>query len=318
MQATAERTCQSLGALQAGQEKIIGRPEVVQGKLLEQLTQVTGHPKDAPAEASRPTLDAGRRTTEVYELLEMILLKVPRKTVLFSQRVSVCFRNVIITSLRLRSKLFFVPQRIASTSDAILLNPLIMQKFVLARLTLYFDMKMDRLVYGYRPGLQRIYCHFLMQSYDSGTGHTGIYSVFRSEIPEFLESAEDSIRRCSNPEEGPMIPTSLDSEEPSRTVQDLEEGSWKDMYLWQPCCALNWTFSIHIGRLYRSFYWIVKGDQNLDKLLATLPEMPSEAVGHNFTFTDPKVPVAFLVHEAGQYPSWSWKGEPREDTGATA
>ncbi|KAK5683581.1 hypothetical protein LTS10_005114 [Elasticomyces elasticus] len=55
------------------------------------------------------TSSAGRRLTDTYELLEMILLNLPMDTLLFSQRVSRNFCSVIANSKVLQQKLFFAP-----------------------------------------------------------------------------------------------------------------------------------------------------------------------------------------------------------------
>ncbi|KAK4952802.1 hypothetical protein LTR10_009610 [Elasticomyces elasticus] len=52
------------------------------------------------------TSSAGRRLTDTYELLEMILLNLPMDTLLFSQRVSRNFCSMIANSKVLQQKLF--------------------------------------------------------------------------------------------------------------------------------------------------------------------------------------------------------------------
>ena len=82
-------------------------------------------------------LDAGTRLTATFELLEQVLLHVPMETVLFSQRVSQCFRSTIKNSRALQQKLFLAPVSAKHTNDMPQLNPLLTKISVASRLPLF-------------------------------------------------------------------------------------------------------------------------------------------------------------------------------------
>ncbi|KAK5746906.1 hypothetical protein LTR17_000537 [Elasticomyces elasticus] len=91
-----------------------------------------------PSLGTRPTLDAGQRLTNTYELLEQILLHTDMATVFFAQRVNTSFQDTINNSRVLQQKLFFAPLPANGSYQEAQLNPLLVKKEVLERLPFFY------------------------------------------------------------------------------------------------------------------------------------------------------------------------------------
>ncbi|KAK5713961.1 hypothetical protein LTR15_010867 [Elasticomyces elasticus] len=91
------------------------------------------------------TASAGRRLTNTYELLEMILLNLPMDTLLFSQRVNRNFCSIIANSKTLQQKLFFAPLPEGSPDQEYRVNPILSR---VSQLPLYYCPAAERLRYS--------------------------------------------------------------------------------------------------------------------------------------------------------------------------
>ncbi|KAK4896102.1 hypothetical protein LTR27_005959 [Elasticomyces elasticus] len=98
---------------------------------------------------------AGRRLTDTYELLEMILLNLPMDTLLFSQRVSRNFCSTVATSKALQQRLFFAPLPGDVPDRPLLINPLLSK---VVELPLYYCPFTKRVRFTDRAGRQVVRC----------------------------------------------------------------------------------------------------------------------------------------------------------------
>jgi hypothetical protein len=206
-------------------------------------------------------MDAGARLTTSYDLLEMILLELPSFTLLFAKRVSRFFRFVITTSKKIQAKLFLVSSPDTLDPAATIVNTLITQPTILASLPIWFDPQERRLAYCHRTGRQRVYCRAVTVQVEEEGG-----------VPFLRMELTHNIM--------------LDAHEDWKT-RVLQAGSWKEMYLSQPCRRLEWYIirkpdaAFGMSRASRrnterredeSYYGIVHGKRNLDSLLDGLAE----------------------------------------------
>ncbi|KAK5683580.1 hypothetical protein LTS10_005113 [Elasticomyces elasticus] len=101
------------------------------------------------------TLSAGKRLTDTYELLEMILLYLPEEALLCTaQRVSKHFRDTIEHSKPLQQKLFFAPLTGAMDLDRpVQINPLLSK---VSELPLYYCPASQRLRWRSGPNRHQI------------------------------------------------------------------------------------------------------------------------------------------------------------------
>lgn len=232
-----------------------------------------------PAPVAQPShkssMDAGPRLIGTYDLLEMILEEVPNDTILSAQRVTQQFRYVITTSARLQSKLFFHQGSSDPDPSVTTLNPLVSQANILASLPIWFDPEIPRLAYCSRPGRKRLYCRKLSVRVDEDGGAPFIR----------LELTYD---RPNDPE-----PEYSLAQNDNQKLRLLEKGTWKEMYLSQPCREIRWYARVPsndnasaIARRTRvqsqgitwSFYGRVEGKGNLDGLLEELADSAAIAV----------------------------------------
>ncbi|KAK5746935.1 hypothetical protein LTR17_000566 [Elasticomyces elasticus] len=97
------------------------------------------------------TSNAGTRLTNTYELLEMILLRLPVDTLLLSQRVNKQFQSTIANSKPLQQKLFFAPLPTSAVYREPRVNPMFSRLSLCAALPLYYCTQKRRLRYHDAP-----------------------------------------------------------------------------------------------------------------------------------------------------------------------
>ncbi|KAK3653082.1 hypothetical protein LTR22_011320 [Elasticomyces elasticus] len=179
----------------------------------------TQHPSPSSA-VSIEQSDAGRRLTNTYELLEMILLhqELPMETVFWSQGVNRQFRDTIATSKHLQQKLFLLPDRDPErVSDLPMVNPLFTKQSVVGRLPFFMTPKLGR-------------CH------------SGKSVRLEARCPEVYPATEatDNVMRGLGPFVSWCMTTASDANSKLQTLHATSsvKGSWTHMCLSQPPSAV--------------------------------------------------------------------------------
>jgi hypothetical protein len=270
VQKTTKNTQELLQGLQDGQNQIIRQMQ----DLLLSLRELVVAQKESNGFVPRrveelcgtnrvPTSHghAGRRLASVPELLEMVLLWLPAKNILFARCVSVFFDSTITKSGPLQEKLFFRRNSNFSPLNHAALNPILTGKSVLEQLPLYFDPGTIRLAYCYSQGRRRISCRSATVSTDEKTGQASILLVFKDSPP--FNTLEADERRT------------------------FDSGSWKRMYLSQPPCDVHWRFTVELGRVQQVYSGATSGEHHMDTLLealaASVPKCSEERIRNRRT-----------------------------------
>ncbi|KAK3625019.1 hypothetical protein LTR56_020663 [Elasticomyces elasticus] len=163
---------------------------------------------------------AGKRLTDTYELLEMILLHLPEEALLCTaQRVSQHFRDTIKRSKPLQQRLFFAPLLPGTVPDdrPLRINPLLSK---VAELPLYYCPTSRRLRYRGGPERHQI----RIEKPKSTTEH----------VPQVEPVQAGADREWV---EVPVVAWRLSTSAYSRNnTRDtvIVEGSWRRMFLTQP------------------------------------------------------------------------------------
>jgi hypothetical protein len=203
-------------------------------------------------------MDAGCRLVRTYELLELCLLNLPNKDILLSQLVSKGFESVIKTSLQLQRKLFFTLEPAAGVGSETRLNPIFTHGTLRIAIPLFFDHREKRLTCCYRDGRTRLYCR----------------SMRATKVLVHMDLSSEE----------PIGDPGLTCEKATHQRRILEQGSWKQMYLSQPICSINWrvqfTHPIELGCkgsyissreiTYNGCYGTTQGECTLGALLRGL------------------------------------------------
>ncbi|KAK3670763.1 hypothetical protein LTR78_009335 [Recurvomyces mirabilis] len=171
--------------------------------------------------APYPQYNAGHRLTDTPELLEMILLELPSESILFAQHASKQFRSVIAKSRQLQYQLFLIALPTTLPSKDIILNPIITKEQTLPHVPLYFDEKETAIAYCWRKGRQRIYCTKATIEKDETTGQKWVQLQLRSLFFPRTTWLFDKGRQ-----------------------HPFGAGSWKQMCLSQPPCAVKWRLTM--------------------------------------------------------------------------
>ena len=188
-----------------------------------------------------PQFDAGRRLTETFELLEMILLELPSKEILFAQSLSKQFRLTGVGSGSLQRQMFLTVDTSTSASKSVNLNPILTAKNILPRIPIYFDERGRKLAYCHRDNRQRVYCTTATVVEDDVTGQEWVHLKFTN-ISPFIWYDEARY--------GPF-----------------GAGSWKQMCLSQPPCDIKWHLSIVEGTQEHRYSGIIEGKPTMDAIL---------------------------------------------------
>ncbi|KAK5713974.1 hypothetical protein LTR15_010880 [Elasticomyces elasticus] len=189
-----------------------------------------------PHNDASPAHSAGHRLTNVFELLQQILLEMDMKDILLAQRVNTSFASTIANSKPLQQALFFMPLDHLDTAP--LLNTLLFEQSTLQRLPLFLNGTDEKRIAGHcEDGGDRL----IIKNHESG--------MFRNppcEGETWQKYVHLIMDLMSDPRQKPKGDCSI-----------LSSGSCEKMYLSQPPCPvicdvfiLHEADSNHIGRCY--------------------------------------------------------------------
>lgn len=191
-----------------------------------------------------PQFDGGRRLTETFELLEMILLELPSREILFAQYVNKQFHSTIVRSRLLQLRLFLTVDPSTSMPKNVNLNPILTDKSILPHIPIYFDEERRKLAYCHRENRRRVYCTTATSVKDDITGRDWVHLKFTNLCPfTWFEEARYS---------------------------PFGAGSWKQMCLSQPSCDIQWHLVIVEGNREHRYSGIIEGRSTMDTLLDAL------------------------------------------------
>ncbi|KAK5683617.1 hypothetical protein LTS10_005150 [Elasticomyces elasticus] len=200
--------------------------------------------------------DAGRRLTNTYELLEMILLHkdLPMETVFWSQTVNRQFRDTIATSRHLQQKLFLLPERdFEGVGGLPMLNPLFTKQVIVGHLPFFVTPKTGQWPYT----------------------HSRKYVRLEAQCPKVYPATEapGNAMRGRGPFVSWRMKPASDANAMLQTPRNTPPGtgSWRHMYISQPPSAvLCITELLHASSGGRSMVRpsMVTAGELLDLLLA--------------------------------------------------
>lgn len=164
----------------------------------------------------------GKRLASIPELLEMVLVHLPMKTLLLAQRDNRQFKGVIDNSKQLQRELFFLPAPIASRPQTPIRNPLLLFGTYAPSLPVFFVNK-------------RRVCSFEVKGFDCVPRINHDYKGVMPGPTAMVEYKNVCDRR------GPL-------NSHSATTKCYTNGSWRRMYVSQPPTTIAWIADAGLRR----------------------------------------------------------------------